>query len=112
MHKTLLAIGAHYDDCPFGIPGVLLNAVRRHHRVVILNLIGDYSHWAPVRGRADALRELSVRLAAERGIEMRFLDYASMQFEANYAPRGGRSGGRREARRGLHPVGSRPPPGP
>jgi LmbE family N-acetylglucosaminyl deacetylase len=87
MHKTLLAIGAHYDDCPFGIPGVLLNAVRRHHRVVILNLIGDYSHWAPVKGRADELRELSVRLAAERGIEMRFLDYASMQFEANAATR-------------------------
>jgi len=83
MNKTILAVGAHYDDCPFGIPGILLQAVRRHYRVVILNIIGDYSAWAPVKGRAPELLETSVRLARERGIEMRFLKYASMQFEAN-----------------------------
>lgn len=82
MSKTLLAIGAHYDDCPFGIPGTLLKAVRQHHRVVILNLIGDYSNWPPVKGRGQGLIELSVRLAKERGIEMRFLKHASMGFEA------------------------------
>jgi len=83
MHKTLLAIGAHYDDCPFGIPGILLQAVRRHDRVVILNIIGDYSGWAPVKGRAPELIETSIRLARERGMEMRFLRYASMQFDVN-----------------------------
>lgn len=83
MSKTILALGAHYDDCPFGIPGILLQAVRRHHRVVILNLIGDYENWAPVKGRAAELTDLSVRLARERGMEMRFLKFASMKFEAN-----------------------------
>jgi LmbE family N-acetylglucosaminyl deacetylase len=83
MNKTILAVGAHYDDCPFGVPGILLQAVRRHYRVVILNLIGDYSAWPPVKGRAPALLETSIRLARERSIEMRFLKYASMQFEAN-----------------------------
>lgn len=87
MPKTVLAIGAHYDDCPFGIPGILLGAVRRHHRVVILNLIGDYTAWAPVRGRAQELRELSTRLAVQQGMEMRFLDYASMRFADNDATR-------------------------
>lgn len=83
MPKTLLAIGAHYDDCPFGLPGILLKAVREHHRVVILSLIGDYRNWPPVRGREQALREKTVEMAQARGIEMRFLDYASMGFEAS-----------------------------
>lgn len=81
MPKTILAIGAHYDDCPYGIPGTLLQAVRHHHRVVILNVIGDYSNWSPVKGREQALLDLSIRLASERGMEMRFLRHASMAFE-------------------------------
>ncbi|MFA5192728.1 MAG: PIG-L family deacetylase [Verrucomicrobiia bacterium] len=83
MNKTLLAIGAHYDDCVFGIPCILQQALRRHYRVVILNIIGDYTGWAPVKGRAPQLIEHSLRLAKERGMEMRFLNYASMRFEAN-----------------------------
>ncbi len=82
MPKTILALGAHYDDCPFGIPGLLLQAVRAHHRVVILSLIGDYRNWPPVRGREQALRDKTVQMASERGMEMRFLDHASMGFEA------------------------------
>ncbi|MDQ3624159.1 MAG: PIG-L family deacetylase [Verrucomicrobiota bacterium] len=83
MSKTLLAIGAHYDDCVFGVPGILLQAVRKHCRVVVLAIIGDYTHWPPAKGRDQQLRETSVRLAQDRGIEMRFLKYASMHFEAN-----------------------------
>jgi LmbE family N-acetylglucosaminyl deacetylase len=81
--KTLLAIGAHYDDCVFGIPGILLKAVHKRYRVVILNIIGDYANWSPVRDRAEQLRATNIRLASERGIEARFLDYASMHFDVN-----------------------------
>lgn len=85
MPKTILALGAHYDDCPFGLPGILLKAVRQHHRVVILSLIGDYTNWPPVKGREEALKQKSIEMAKERGIEMRFLNYASMGFESTLA---------------------------
>ncbi len=74
---TVLAIGSHYDDGAFGIPGILLQAVDKGYRVVILSLIGDYSNWKPVRGRGDKLVEGTRRISADYGAEARFLDYAS-----------------------------------
>ncbi|MBI5692416.1 MAG: PIG-L family deacetylase [Verrucomicrobia bacterium] len=81
--KTLLAVGAHYDDCVFGIPGILLQAARRNHRVVVLSLIGDYRNWPPARNRGDELKEFCTTLAHYHGIETRFLDFASGRFHLN-----------------------------
>jgi len=81
--KTILAIGAHYDDCVFGIPGTLLQAVQKGHRVVVLSIIGNYTQWPPAKGRADELIEISKSLAHYHGIEKRFLNYASGQFQPN-----------------------------
>ena len=81
MAKTLLAIGAHYDDCVFGIPGILLQAADRGHRVVVLSVIGDYANWAPARGRERDLLTAAAALGAEHGVEMRFLPYASQSFD-------------------------------
>lgn len=74
---AVLAIGSHYDDCPFGIPGILLQAVARGHRVVVLCLIGDYSNWKPVRGRGPQVVEGTRQINADYGVETRFLSYAS-----------------------------------
>lgn len=85
MRKTLLAIGAHYDDCVFGIPGILLQAAAKGYRVVVLSLIGDYTAWPPAIGRAPQLLEVSRQLAHYHGVEMRFLDLASGYIEGNRA---------------------------
>lgn len=85
MAKTILGIGAHYDDCVFGISGTLLRAIRKNHRVVILSLIGDYTDWKPVEGRAHLLVPGSIELAKEYGAEMRFLSFASMRYDVNEA---------------------------
>jgi LmbE family N-acetylglucosaminyl deacetylase len=75
--QTVLGIGAHYDDCAFGVPGILLKAVENGHRVVVLTLIGDYDNWKPVRGRGAALVDGTRGIAAEYGVESRFLGFAS-----------------------------------
>lgn len=85
MAQTILGIGAHYDDCVFGISGTLLKAVRKNHRVVILSLIGDYSNWKPAEGREREIIQGTIDIGKEYGAEMRFLNFAEMKYDVTEA---------------------------
>jgi len=55
--------------------------VRKHYRVVILSLIGDYRNWAPIGARHQALVTGATALAKEHGVEARFLRFQSHLFD-------------------------------
>ena len=81
--KTLLAIGAHYDDCVFGVPGILLHGVAKHYRVIILTLIGDYSNWPPIGQRHGEMIARTTEISRLFGVEMRYLNFQSHRFDVN-----------------------------
>jgi LmbE family N-acetylglucosaminyl deacetylase len=73
--KTFLAIGAHMDDAEIGAGGVLIQAARAGHRVVIVTIVSDYRTWLPTIGREEATKRDLLALAKKYGFEKRFLDY-------------------------------------
>ena len=73
--KTILVIGAHMDDCEVGVGGLVIKAVRKGHRVVLVNVASDYSTWCVTKGREKEVKEKIVKKAKEMKVEKRFLGY-------------------------------------
>ena len=73
--KTILVVGAHMDDCEIGAGGLIIKAVNKGHRVVLVNCASDYSTWCTTKGREKDVKEKILRKAKEMGVEKRFLEY-------------------------------------
>lgn len=81
--RTILVIGAHYDDCEIGAGGLIFKAVKKGHRVVLLNVASDYSTWRVTKGREKRIREQNLAKAREMGVEKRFLEFGYQQVVQN-----------------------------
>ena len=77
--KTVLVIGAHMDDCEVGAGGLIAKAVKKGHRVVLVNVASDYASWRTTQGRETEVRERVLKKAAEIGVEKRFIGYGYQQ---------------------------------
>jgi LmbE family N-acetylglucosaminyl deacetylase len=75
MARTILAFGAHADDCEIGVGGLLLQAVQAGYRVVIVNVVGDLDTWAPTRGRSKETTHDLIEVARRYGFEKRLLNH-------------------------------------
>jgi LmbE family N-acetylglucosaminyl deacetylase len=72
--KTLLMVQGHLDDGYIGAGGVLIQAAKAGHRVVVVTVASDYSSWAATQGREAQVKQEQVELAKAFGFEIRFLD--------------------------------------
>src|SRR3954462_10456864 len=81
--KTFLAVEGHLDDAEIGAGGVLIQAARAGHRVVIVTVASDYTSWAETIGREDRVKREQVELAKAFGFEKRFLGGKYHQTDAS-----------------------------
>lgn len=81
--KTLLVVGAHHDDTEYACGGLILKAVKRGYRVVLVDMCGNHDSWAPTAGREAEVHQGLLDLAAEMGCEKRFFDYGYHQIRYN-----------------------------
>lgn len=72
--KTFLVVQGHLDDAYIGAGGVLIQAARAGHRVVVVTVASDYSSWGATVGREERVKQEQVELARLFGFEKRFLD--------------------------------------
>ncbi len=61
------------DDAEIGAGGVLIQAARAGHRVVIVTVASDFTSWAPTVGREEKTKAELVELAKSFGFEKRFI---------------------------------------
>lgn len=78
---SIVAIAAHLDDCWLGMGGTALKAVRKGHRVTMIQGVSTYGAWPPVAGRGEEIKPRIQKLADQEGIKLVTLGYDYMRME-------------------------------
>ena len=80
---SIVAVGAHMDDCWLGMGGLALKAVRAGHRVTMIQAVSRYGAWPVVRGREAEIKPAVQELADAAGIRLITLGHDYLQLENN-----------------------------
>jgi LmbE family N-acetylglucosaminyl deacetylase len=67
---SIVAIGAHMDDCWLGAGATCLKAARKGHRVTFVTAINSYRYWPTTRGREEEIRPKLDALCRKNGIAL------------------------------------------
>jgi len=67
---SIVAVGAHLDDCYLGMGGAALKAARAGHRVTLVQAVSQYGAWPVVTGREAEIKPLLQGLADRAGVEL------------------------------------------
>ena len=76
---SIVAIGAHMDDTWLGMGGVALKAVRKGHRVTMVQVVSTYGAWPVVAGRQAEIEPILAKLAADAGVEFLTMGFDYMR---------------------------------
>ena len=78
---SIVAVGAHMDDCWLGMGGTALKAVRAGHRVTMVQAVSKYGSWPVVSGREQEIKPALQGMAAEMGIRLITLGHDYMRLK-------------------------------
>ena len=78
---SIVAIGAHMDDCWLGMGATAIKAARHGHHVTMVQAVSTYGAWPTVAGRGAEVKALTQRVATQHGIRLLTLGYDYMRVE-------------------------------
>ncbi|MFB3881098.1 MAG: PIG-L deacetylase family protein [Armatimonadota bacterium] len=82
---SVVAVGAHMDDCYLGMGGAAIRAARSGHRVTLVQAVSSYGAWPTVAGREAEIKPVLQQLAGRAGVSVISLGHDYQRLENGVA---------------------------